>query len=106
MEVSRTKYSGRAIVAICSLVYFASYFTRKGFAATMAGMISAGVIDKSLGGFIGMGLFICYGAGQLISGYLGDKIKPRDLIFITVSSLVFLYVTLKRVKRAYSLIIK
>ncbi len=82
MEISRTKYSGRAIVAICSLVYFASYFTRKGFAATMAGMISAGVIDKSLGGFIGMGLFICYGVGQLVSGYLGDKIKPRDLIFI------------------------
>ena len=82
MEITRTKYSGRAIVAICSLVYFASYFTRKGFAATMAGMISAGVIDKSLGGFIGMGLFICYGAGQLISGYLGDKIKARDLIFI------------------------
>ena len=82
MEIKRTKYSGRAIVAICSLVYFASYFTRKGFAATMAGMISAGVIDKSLGGFIGMGLFICYGVGQLISGYLGDKIKPRDRIFI------------------------
>lgn len=82
MEIVRTKYSGRAIVAICSLVYFASYFTRKGFAATMAGMISAGVIDKSMGGFIGMGLFICYGVGQLISGYLGDKIKPRDLIFI------------------------
>ena len=82
MKIKRTKYSGRAIVAICSLVYFASYFTRKGFAAVMAGMISAGVIDKSLGGFIGMGLFICYGVGQLISGYLGDKIKPRDLIFI------------------------
>lgn len=82
MEIARTKYSGRAIVAICSLVYFASYFTRKGFAAAMAGMISAGVIDKSMGGFIGMGLFICYGVGQLISGYLGDRIKPRDLIFI------------------------
>lgn len=82
MEISRTKYSGRAIVAICSLVYFASYFTRKGFAAVMAGMISAGVIDKSMGGFIGMGLFICYGVGQLISGYLGDRLKPRDLIFI------------------------
>ncbi len=81
MEIKRTKYSGRAIVAICSLVYFASYFTRKGFAATMAGMISAGVIDKSLGGFIGMGLFICYGVGQLISGVLGDRINPKYLMF-------------------------
>ena len=82
MEISRTKYSERAIVAICSLVYFASYFTRKGFASVMTGMISAGVIDKSMGGFIGMGLFISYGVGQLISGYLGDKMKPMNLIFI------------------------
>ena len=64
------------LVAICSFVYFVSYFSRKSFAAAMAGMISESVIDKVDGGFIGMGLFICYGAGQLISGYLEDKIKP------------------------------
>lgn len=72
------------LVAICSFVYFVSYFSRKSFAAAMAGMISEGVIDKVDGGFIGMGLFICYGAGQLISGYLGDKIKPRHLILLGV----------------------
>ena len=55
------------LVAICSFVYFVSYFSRKSFAAAMAGMISESVIDKVDGGFIGMGLFICYGAGQLIS---------------------------------------
>ena len=38
---------------------------RKSFAAAMAGMIEAQVIDKIDGGYIGMGLFICYGAGQL-----------------------------------------
>ena len=46
------------------------------FAAAMAGMISESVIDNVDGGFIGMGLFICYGTGEFISGYLGDKIKP------------------------------
>ena len=68
------------IIALCAFVYFVSYFSRKDFAAVMAGMISEAVIDKVEGGFIGMGLFICYGIGQLISGYLGDKIKPSYLI--------------------------
>ena len=72
------------LVVICSFVYFVSYFSRKSFAAVMAGMISENVIDMVDGGFIGMGLFICYGAGQLISGYLGDKIKPRYLIMLGV----------------------
>lgn len=68
------------IVAICALVYFVSYFARKDFAAVMASMLSDGIIDKSIGGFIGMGLFACYGVGQLVSGYLGDKIKPKVLL--------------------------
>ena len=82
MSLSKSKYSKSVLVALCSLVYFISYFSRKDFAAVMAGMITENVIDKSVGGFIGMGLFICYGIGQLVSGYLGDKIKPSHLMLI------------------------
>lgn len=46
----------------------------------MAGMLSDGVIDKVDGGLVGTGLFVAYGIGQLISGYLGDRIKPKYLI--------------------------
>ena len=80
------KASGTFIVAICSLVYFVSYFARKDFAAVMAGMISENIIDKSMGGFIGMGLFIAYGAGQLVSGYLGDKLTPKTLLTFGLST--------------------
>ena len=52
----------------------------------MAGMIEAGVINKIDGGFIGMALFVCYGAGQLISGYLGDKVRPKHLISFGVAT--------------------
>ena len=75
-----SKYSKTFLVALCSLVYFVSYFSRKNFAAVVAGMIESSVIDKVTAGFVGMGLFIAYGVGQLISGYLGDKIKPKYLI--------------------------
>ena len=73
-------YSKFWIIAVCSLVYFTSYFARKDFAAAMAGMLSEAVIDKPTAGLIGTVLFAFSGVGQLISGYLGDKIKPTILI--------------------------
>lgn len=84
--LSSTKYSKSHLVWLCSLVYFVSYFSRKDFAAVMAGMISEGVIDKSAGGFIGTALFVCYGVGQLVSGYLGDKLKPSSLMLFGLSA--------------------
>ena len=84
--IERRKRAEAWLVAVCSFIYFISYFSRKSFAATMAGMIGEGVIDKVGGGFIGTGLFICYGAGQLVSGYLGDRIKPRCLIMLGVGT--------------------
>ena len=79
MKTERRASSGY-LVALCSLIYFVSYFARKDFAAVLAAMLSDGIIDKSIGGFIGMGLFICYGVGQLVSGYLGDRIRPTILL--------------------------
>ena len=79
---NKSSYSKRGIIALCSLVYFVSYFSRKDFAAVMAGMITTGAISRENAGIIGTMLFAFYGAGQLISGYLGDKIKPKQLIIV------------------------
>ena len=68
------------------MVYFVSYFSRKDFAAVMAGMISDGSISRANAGLVGTMLFAFYGVGQLISGYLGDKMKPRSLIMIGLST--------------------
>ena len=76
----REGYSKNGIIALCSLVYFVSYFSRKDFAAVMAGMISEGAIGRSNAGLVGTMLFAFYGVGQLISGYLGDKIKPKYIL--------------------------
>lgn len=72
--------SGNLIILLCAVIYFVSYFARKDFAAVLAEMLQAQYIDKSLGGWIGTGMFICYGIGQLISGYLGDKLRPQILL--------------------------
>ena len=80
------RYSKKGMIALCALVYFVSYFSRKGFAAVMVEMLAEGVVDNASAGFIGMGLFVCYGTGQLISGYLGDKIKPQWLMAIGLAT--------------------
>ncbi|MBQ2793643.1 MAG: MFS transporter [Clostridia bacterium] len=78
--MKKKELSARAIVAVCSLVYFVSYFSRKDFAAAMAEMIADGVIDKPLGGYISMAMFVLYGVGQLVSGFLGDRLPPAYLL--------------------------
>ncbi len=86
MKAKREGYSRTAIIALCSLVYFVSYFSRKDFAAVMAGMISEGAIGRANAGLVGTMLFVFYGIGQLISGYLGDKIRPKYLIIMGLSA--------------------
>ena len=79
--MKKYKYSNKAIVALCTVAYFASYFSRKTFAVVMVNMLEGGVIERDVAGIIGTALFVFYGAGQLISGYMGDKLSPKYLMF-------------------------
>lgn len=79
--MKKTKLSeGGIVVALCCAVYFISYLARLDYSAVMAEMIARNVLDKEGAGLIGTALFFAYGAGQLVSGYLGDKIKPQYII--------------------------
>lgn len=75
------KYSNKAIVALCTIAYFASYFSRKTFAVVMVNMLESGAVERDIAGIIGTALFVFYGAGQLISGYMGDRLSPKYLMF-------------------------
>lgn len=79
--MERRKYSAKAIVALCTIAYFASYFSRKTFSVVMVNMLDVGVIDRDIAGLVGTALFVFYGAGQLVSGYMGDKLSPKYLMF-------------------------
>ena len=76
------KYSHKHIVILCTFAYFASYISRKTFAVVMANMLQNNVLDRDVAGMVGTALFVFYGAGQLISGYLGDKLPPRYLMVV------------------------
>ena len=77
-------------IAVCWIAYSFSYIGRLNFSASMAEMTSSGVLLKSEAGTVTTGFFICYGLGQFLSGWLGDKVPPRYLVFagLSCSSLI------------------
>lgn len=87
--MTKTSYSKRGIIALCAVVYFASYFTRKSFAATLFGILSAGAITSTTAGLVETAMFIFYGAGQLLSGFLGDRVKPAVLLGTGLATTAF-----------------
>lgn len=69
---------------LCTLLYFASYIMRINFAVVIVKVCSEMSMDKSELSVVLVGMTIAYGAGQIISGLLGDKVKPIDLLFYGV----------------------
>ena len=71
--------SAPLITLLFCLLYFTSYMTRKSFGAIKLGIPETLLTDAQIG-YIGSALFFTYGAGQIVSGLLGDRIDPRKLI--------------------------
>lgn len=71
----------RGLIIICWLAYFSTYLGRLNFSASMNEIINTGFLTKTGAGMIGTGFFFCYGFGQLISGFLGDRISSRWMAF-------------------------
>lgn len=80
----------KKLTLLCSAAYFVSYLTRVNFAAVIAAIIEAGDIDKTSAGLVTTLGFITYGVGQLISGWLGDRINPKRLMVIGFATTVMM----------------
>lgn len=68
------------LFCLCWLVYFSSYIGRLNYSSTMPDMIQAGWIGLSQAGSVSTVFFICYAAGQLINGLLGDRFNPGTMV--------------------------
>ena len=80
MDRQRIQRSATKLFIYCFLSYACSYIGRKNFSACLPSMIAEGILTKSTGGYVTTAYMICYGAGQLISGLVGSKVKPRYMI--------------------------
>ena len=86
MNGASARKSAGSLVFLCSFVYFCSYLTRLNYAAVMVEMITGGTYSRAGASAAVTGLFITYAVGQLISGYLGDRIPGELLIFLGLTA--------------------
>ena len=72
----------RRLFLLCWLVYCVSYIGRLNYSSAMAQIISEHILSASQAGFISMAYFFAYGIGQMINGFLGDRVNPKRMIFL------------------------
>jgi len=70
----------KRIAYLLALVYFTSYCMRVNLAVMLVKICSEMQAEKSALAIVITGLTIAYGAGQIISGFLGDRFKPEHII--------------------------
>lgn len=71
----------RLLTALCTVCYFVSYLTRINYGAVLLEIVQTEGIGKVAASMAVTGSFLTYGAGQLVSGWLGDRVNPGRLIF-------------------------
>lgn len=70
----------KKIAYLLAVVYFTSYCMRVNLAVMLVKICSEMQVEKSALAIVITGLTVAYGTGQVISGFLGDRIKPQHLI--------------------------
>lgn len=72
--------SAVSLVLLCAVTYFVSYLTRLNYSAVLLEIQKSTGFSREALSVAVTGLSVCYGAGQLVSGFFGDRINPRYLI--------------------------
>lgn len=74
------KLSYKTVVLLGFLVYFFSYAMRLDYSASIVAIVSDLKITNTMASMAVTGSFITYGIGQVICGFIGDKISPVKMI--------------------------
>lgn len=78
----------KSLQLLFMFTYMVSYLTRINYGAVIVEMSDDMQVEASLLSLAVTGSFITYGAGQLISGYLGDRIQPKRLVQIGLTTTI------------------
>lgn len=87
MEKTRSVYTrlatpqqGTALFLLCWAAY-AAYVGRYNYSAVMGAMTAEGVLTLQAAGAVSTGYFLCYAAGQVLSGFACQWVSPYRMIF-------------------------
>ena len=71
----------RKLALLCAAVYYSGYVTRVNLAAVLVAVETNGFSSQETAAFALSLMALFYGIGQLVSGWLGDRLDPRNVVF-------------------------
>ena len=85
MKISKDAFNAIRIGGLCSLSYLAVYIARNVLGAVSPKMIESGAFETEQIGVLSSVFFTTYALGQLINGFIGDRIKAKYMISLGLS---------------------
>ncbi len=79
MKIGSRARNAVLIGSLCSVSYLAVYIARNILGVVTPQMIEAGYTEAYIGSISSL-YFICYAVGQLINGFIGDRIRAKWMI--------------------------
>lgn len=74
------KGKGKHLALLMMLTYMVSYMTRINYGAVLVEMVADTGFTKAQLSMAVTGSFITYGVGQIVSGWLGDRLSLKKLM--------------------------
>ena len=65
---------------LCWIAYVCTYLGRLNYSACLVEIVNTEGWTKSQAGLIATGFFTTYGLGQLVNGYIGDRLSPKIMV--------------------------
>lgn len=93
--------AGTLLFVACWAAYCASYLGRINYTAALTAIVADGVFTKSHAGLIGTVYFFCYGAGQIFSGILGDRVSPYKMVCVGLAGTVCMNILMPLCSSSY-----
>ena len=81
----KKRMAGRnAVFAACWFTYVVAYLCRVNFSSAMLKLSGEMQVSAAQLGAAGSAFFVVYALGQLVNGYIGDKISPYRFVTIAI----------------------
>lgn len=93
--------AGTLLFVACWAAYCASYLGRINYTAALTAIVADGVFTKSHAGLIGTVYFFCYGAGQIFSGILGDRVSPYKMVCVGLAGTICMNILMPLCSSSY-----
>ena len=83
----------RTLFFFCWIAYVFTYLGRLNYSACLVEIVNTEGWSKAQAGLIATGFFTTYGLGQLVNGYIGDRLSPKVMVSagLALSGLVNLF---------------